>query len=99
MTDRTTLTDRVTALIAEIQPILGLHGGSIELVEVTEYRVARLRFLGACVGCAAAELTLNYGVKELLLLKCEDLEDVESVNSEPITHEAPTVPLPFHANT
>lgn len=90
------LVEKVEAAIAEVAPVLGLHGGSIELVEVTAENVARIRFLGACVGCSAAELTLEYGLKEFLLVKVEELEDIEAVNTEPITHDAPSFPLPIH---
>lgn len=91
------LYDRVEAIIKEVQPVLGLHGGSIELVEISEDNIAALRFKGACVGCAAADLTLEYGLKEMLLMRVEELEDVIAVNTEPVTHEAPKIPLPIHA--
>ena len=85
------LSARVEQALAEVQPSLGLHGGSIELVKIDETRVAHLRFLGACIGCAAATYTLEYGVKEFLLMRLEDLEDVVAVNEEPVTHAAPTL--------
>jgi Fe-S cluster biogenesis protein NfuA len=91
----TTLRQRVTALITQIQPALGLHGGSIELVNITPENVVELRFKGACVGCAAADLTLEYGLKEMLMMQIEEIEDVVAVNTEPVTHAAPGVPLTY----
>lgn len=86
---------KVEKVLASVQPVLGLHGGAIELVEVTDKNVAALRFKGACVGCAAADLTLEYGLKELLLMQVEELEDVVAVNTEPVTHAAPSIPLSY----
>jgi len=85
----TPLFTRVEALLAEVQPVLGLHGGAIELVGVSPENVVELRFKGACVGCGAADVTLEYGLKELLMIRCEEIVDVIAVNNEPVTHAAP----------
>lgn len=96
--EQSSLHTRVAALLAEVQPALGLHGGAIELVSITPENVVELRFKGACVGCAAADITLEYGLKELLMIRCEDIADVVAVNTEPITHQAPGLsPLAPHA--
>ena len=87
----TTLFDRVAKIIKDVQPALGLHGGSIELVNITPDRVVELRFKGACVGCAAADMTLEYGLKEMLMIQVDEIEDVVAVNTEPVTHDAPAV--------
>lgn len=91
------LFDRVQKIITDVQPILGLHGGSIELVEISDDNIVSLRFKGACVGCAAADVTLEYGLKEMLMIKCEEINDVIAVNTEPVTHAAPSIPFPPYA--
>ena len=83
------LTTKVQALLDEVTPMLGMHGGSIELVEITPENVVKLRFQGACVGCSAADLTLEYGLKEMLMLQIEEIDDVIAVNQEAITHNPP----------
>ncbi len=94
----TSLLKRVQALLDEVQPALGLHGGAIELVGITPENVVELRFKGACVGCAAADITLEYGLKELLMIRCEEVTDVVAVNDEPVTHAAPGA-LPYAARS
>jgi Fe-S cluster biogenesis protein NfuA len=89
-----TLNEKVTDVLKEIQPMLGMHGGSIELVTITTDNVVHLRFKGACVGCMAADYTLEYGLKELLMVKIEEIEDVIAVNDEPLTH-LPPKPIPY----
>ena len=89
------LHSRVETLLDEVAPMLGMHGGSIELVEITPDRVVKLRFKGACVGCMAADYTLEYGLKEMFMLQIEEVEDVIAVNDEPATHMPPAIPLPF----
>lgn len=87
------LESRVQNLLNEVAPVLGLHGGSIELVEITPERVVMLRFKGACVGCVAADVTLEFGLKEMLMMKIEEIEDVVAVNDEAKTHLPPAIPL------
>jgi Fe-S cluster biogenesis protein NfuA len=89
------LRKKIEAVIKQVQPVLGLHGGSIELVDITADNVVSIRFQGACVGCAAADLTLEYGLKEMLMMQVEEITDVIAVNTEPVTHQAPPIPLPY----
>lgn len=84
---------KVEAVIKEVQPALGLHGGSIDLIHITPENVVQLRFLGACVGCVAADMTLEYGLKEMIMLRVEEVADVVAVNTEPITHDVPDIQL------
>jgi Fe-S cluster biogenesis protein NfuA len=90
------LHDAVSNLLSEAQPALGLHGGSIRLVEISPAGVVKLEFQGACVGCAAADITLEFGLKEMLMLHIPEITDVISVNTEPTTHPAPTSPYAFN---
>lgn len=83
------LTEQVERVLKEVQPALGLHGGSIELADITPEGVVMLRFKGACVGCVAADITLEYGLKEMLMMQIEGIEDVMAVNTEPVTHAVP----------
>ena len=86
---------KVSTIIKQVQPVLGLHGGSLELVAISPENVVSIRFKGACIGCAAADLTLEYGLKEMLMMQVEEITDVIAVNDEPVTHEAPSIPLPY----
>jgi Fe-S cluster biogenesis protein NfuA len=89
------LWSKVEKIIKDVQPVLGLHGGSIELIAISPDNVVSLKFKGACVGCAAADLTLEYGLKEMLMMQVEEITDVIAVNTEPVTHAAPATPLPY----
>ena len=86
---------RVATIIKQVQPVLGLHGGSLELVDIDADNIVSIRFKGACVGCAAADLTLEYGLKEMLMMQVEEISDVIAVNDEPVTHQAPAIPLSY----
>jgi Fe/S biogenesis protein NfuA len=63
----------------EINPSLASHGGEVSLVEVTEAKVAILKFGGGCQGCASVDITLKHGVEKTLL---ERLPELTGVNDE-----------------
>jgi Fe-S cluster biogenesis protein NfuA len=56
---------QVEAALEKIRPALQADGGDIELLGVIG-RSARVRLLGACLGCPSAQATLQAGVQEFL---------------------------------
>ena len=63
----------------KIIPQLASHGGSIELVDVTEDNVVQVRLQGACAGCPGARMTLKMGVEQLLKEEIPEVASVEAV--------------------
>ena len=59
----------------EVRSILWAHAGGVELVELTEAGVARLRYTGMCTGCPYRPLTTASTVRPLLL----EVEGVSAV--------------------
>lgn len=67
------------AALAEVRPALQQDGGDVELVEVTEDGVARVRLSGACQGCPMAQFTLQLGIERVLKNAVPELKAVEAV--------------------
>ncbi len=93
LTDKV-IASRISELIEfEINPKLAAHGGSVELVEVKDFR-AHLKFGGGCQGCAASALTMKLGVenriKELIpeVIETVDLTD-HTAGDNPFYTEMP----------
>ncbi|MEF3192027.1 MAG: NifU family protein [Campylobacterales bacterium] len=55
----------VSNVIAKIEPMLALDGGSIKFIDVRN-GIVFVQLLGACVGCASSGSTLKYGVERKL---------------------------------
>jgi len=72
--------DKVKNVIDKIRPILQEEGGDIELIEVTEDNVVKVKLLGACGGCPYRIMTLKNGVE--LAIKEELPEIKEVINIE-----------------
>jgi len=71
--------EKVEAALAEVRPALQRDGGDVELVEVTEESVAKVRLTGACRGCPMAQMTLQMGIERVLKEKIPELKAVEAV--------------------
>lgn len=63
----------------KIAPRLGADGGGIELVDVSEDGIVKVRLLGACQGCPGARMTIKAGVERLLKAELPDVKAVEPV--------------------
>jgi Fe-S cluster biogenesis protein NfuA len=73
------LKERVTRVLAEeAGPALGLDGGAVEVLDVTD-GVVRLRLGDACGGCPATVMTLVMGLEKELRQRVPGVEYLEAV--------------------
>jgi Fe-S cluster biogenesis protein NfuA len=56
--------DRVLEALEAVRPMLLADGGDVELVEVTEQGVVRVRLQGACHGCPMSTNGIERIVRE-----------------------------------
>lgn len=80
-TEHETLFRRVEELLDLIRPAVQADGGDLELVDVTQDGLVRVRFHGACVGCPSSTLTLQSGIERNLKEHIPGITGVEAVNS------------------
>ena len=74
-----TLTDRVREIIERIRPAVQSDGGDVELLEVTDAGVVRVRLHGACVGCPSSSMTLRLGIERNLRAHVAEVTGVEAI--------------------
>lgn len=68
----------VQAVIDRIRPNLQADGGDVELVDVGDDGVVKVRLVGACHGCPMAQMTLKNGIEKIMK---EEIPAVQSVVS------------------
>lgn len=73
------LRTRVAFVIDRIRPSVQNDGGDIELVEVTDSGVVRIRMHGACVGCPSSNMTLRLGIERNLKEYIPEVTAVEAI--------------------
>jgi Fe-S cluster biogenesis protein NfuA len=71
--------DRVQRILEMIRPSIQADDGDVELVEVTEEGLVRVRFLGACIGCPSSTMTLQVGIEKVLKEHIPRVTAVEAV--------------------
>ncbi len=68
--------EKVEKVLEEIRPSIQADGGDVELVEVTDEGVVKVRLTGACAGCPMSQMTLKSGVERVLKEKVPEVKEV-----------------------
>ena len=71
--------EQIEQALAKIRPALQRDGGDIELVEVEESGVVKVRLTGACGGCPMSQMTLKQGVERIVKQMVPEVKTVEAV--------------------
>ena len=68
--------EKVVAILDRIRPSLQADGGDVELVDVSDDGIVKVKLVGACAGCPMSTLTLKNGIERILK---ENVPEVQSV--------------------
>jgi Fe-S cluster biogenesis protein NfuA len=71
--------EQVEQALAKIRPALQRDGGDVELVDVGENGVIKVRLTGACGGCPMSAITLKQGIERILKQEVPAVKEVVSV--------------------
>lgn len=63
----------------QVRPMLSMHGGGVELVDVTDEGVVKVRLTGGCCGCPSAQMTIKGLIEDALKAKLAQVKKVEAV--------------------
>jgi Fe-S cluster biogenesis protein NfuA len=74
---RILMKERVQEVIDKIRPMLKADGGDVELVDVGEDGVVKVRLQGACAGCPMSQMTLKNGIERMLKKEIPEVKSVE----------------------
>ncbi|MFC1891383.1 NifU family protein [Thermodesulfobacteriota bacterium] len=73
------LKNKVEEALNKVRPSLQADGGDVELVDVSEDGVVKVKLQGACAGCPMSQMTLKMGIEKVLKQNVPEVERVESV--------------------
>jgi Fe-S cluster biogenesis protein NfuA len=71
--------EEVKKVLDMIRPALQADGGDVELVEVGDDGVVKVRLVGACGHCPMSTMTLKMGIERTLKDKVPGVKEVVSV--------------------
>jgi len=79
-TQKELLIQKVDKALDGLRPHLEVDGGNIEIVELTDDLVLKIKWLGNCEMCTMSTMTLKAGVEQAVKQHCPEITAVEPVN-------------------
>lgn len=74
------LIELVNNSIEQLRPFLNDDGGDMELIDITQEGIVRVRLLGACSSCSMSVITLKAGLEDAILKVAPEIKGVISVD-------------------
>ncbi|TES92135.1 MAG: NifU family protein [Candidatus Cloacimonadota bacterium] len=71
--------EKVEAALEKIRPSLQADGGNVQLIDVTDDGVVKVKLIGACAGCPMSQMTLKAGIEKMLKEEIPGIKEVVSV--------------------
>jgi Fe-S cluster biogenesis protein NfuA len=75
-----TILKRIEAALEGIRPYLITDGGNVKVVEITEDKVVKIEFEGACVSCSMSAMTFRAGIQDAIMKAVPEITKVEAIN-------------------
>ena len=79
-TDNIELFEQVEASLNTMRPYLNDDGGNVEVVEITDDMIVRVKLLGACSTCPQSFMTMKAGIEEAVRRSVPGIMGVEAIN-------------------
>jgi Fe-S cluster biogenesis protein NfuA len=73
------LLQKITAAIETVRPYLKADGGDVELIDVTDELVVKVRLTGACDGCPFSLMTLRAGIEQAVRRNVPEIKELQAV--------------------
>lgn len=73
------LKEKVEEALNKVRPSLQADGGDVQLVDVDDNGIVKVKLQGACAGCPMSQMTLKMGIEKILKQNVPEVDRVESV--------------------
>lgn len=71
--------EKVEQALEKVRPMLVADGGNVELVEVTDDGVVKLKLTGSCGCCPMSQMTLKMGIEKILRQAVPEIKEVIAI--------------------
>jgi Fe-S cluster biogenesis protein NfuA len=68
--------EKVEAAINKVRPALQADGGNVELVDVSDDGVVKVKLTGACGSCPMSQMTLKMGIERVIKQEVPEVKEV-----------------------
>ena len=73
------LKENVEKALEKIRPMLAADGGDVDLVEVSDDGVVKLKLTGTCGCCPMSQMTLKMGIEKILKQEVPEIKEVIAI--------------------
>lgn len=91
------LLTKVESALNQIRPYLEADGGNVEVLEVTDDNILKLKLLGSCGSCPMSIMTLKAGIEQAVKREVPEIASVEAINITDI--DDPNAVMPNTVNS
>jgi Fe-S cluster biogenesis protein NfuA len=74
------LLKKVETSLDTMRPYLNNDGGNVEVVEITDDMIVRVKLLGACSTCPQSFMTMKAGIEEAIIRAVPEIKGVTAIN-------------------
>jgi Fe-S cluster biogenesis protein NfuA len=74
------LFEKVENVLKNIRPYLQVDGGDVELIEITDDNIVKVKLLGACYACPLNLMTLRAGIERKIMKEIPQIKRLENIN-------------------
>jgi len=78
--DKEQLLQKVEKALDDVRPHLAVDGGNVELVDVTDEMLVKIKWMGNCENCNMSAMTMRAGIEQSIRSKIPGITGVEAVN-------------------
>jgi Fe-S cluster biogenesis protein NfuA len=71
--------ERVEKALDQIRQMLLADGGNVELIDVSDDGIVKVKLTGACSGCPMSSMTLKMGIEKFLKKEVPEVKEVVAV--------------------
>ncbi len=79
-TDKSILLEKIDKALDNIRPHLKVDGGDVELVDITDDMLVKVKWLGNCRSCNMSHFTMKAGIEQTIKSVLPEITGVEAVN-------------------
>lgn len=79
-TEKQALIHQVDAALDDVRPHLAVDGGNVEVIDITDDKIVKIKWLGNCRNCSMTYMTLKAGLEHTLRGRLPEILGVEAVN-------------------
>ncbi|MDR1952529.1 MAG: NifU family protein [Elusimicrobiota bacterium] len=71
--------EKVEKALDTVRPGLQADGGNVEIVDVSDDGIVKVKLVGACGSCPMAQMTLQFGVTKAIKELVSEVKEVQAV--------------------